>query len=93
MKWLEIISIRSSESNTSDNQKTFHDLVQMAQKQWPETEVVLFQHSRLPSDFSILIHHRSELLDRRGSEFGIHLAWQLKEYGYLNHTVWLESIK
>ena len=90
MNWLEIINIRASESNSSDNLKTFRDLIDHARQKWPGNEVVLLQHSRLASDYSILIHHRTNNPSSRGSELGVHLAFQLKEFGYISHSVWQE---
>ena len=91
MQWLEIINIQSVKANAVDSQEIFKNLLNTAREQWPGPEVVLFQHSRLSSDFSFFLYHESPTADKRGSELGIHLAWQLKEYGYTNHTVWIET--
>jgi len=93
MNWLEIINIRSFKSNVSDIQSTFNELIGSARDKWPGNDIVLLQHSRLASDYSILIHHRSENPEIRGSQPGIHLVFQLQEFGYVNHTIWQEPKK
>ena len=90
MKWVEIINIQSAGTNATVSREAFQHLIKNAQSKWQGVPVTLFQHSRLSSDFSIFVNHPSTEPADRGSEIGTYLAWLLKEFGFVNHAVWLE---
>ncbi|MCP4130940.1 MAG: hypothetical protein GY754_08160, partial [bacterium] len=41
---------------------------------------------------SIHLKHDSEKVDNSGSDLGLTIASNLKAFGLVNHTVWLETI-
>ena len=92
MQWLEIIQVRSVGTGRAEFQEQFRMLIlENARCCEQGVDIKLFQHSSVTSDFSIFICHDSNSTEKRGSEFGIRLAWMLKEYGYVDHTVWQKA--
>ena len=91
MQWVEIISIRTGGSGRVFNQQEFIEIVHNENRKWNKTKIKFFRHSSLSADFCVLLTHDSEKPAERGSGLGIRLAWLLEEYGFVNHTVWLEA--
>ena len=91
MQWLEIINVRVGASDCLVNQQKLQNLVSTVRMKWRGSQATLYQHSTLSTDFIIFLCHQSVHPEKRGSELGIHLAWLLEEYGFINHTVWLED--
>lgn len=52
----------------------------------------IFQRDNLKSDLAVHIHRNEDSSQIGPSQFGIHLASSLKEYGLVDHTVWKELI-
>lgn len=86
MKWIEIISVRSSgrEANILEQ-----DLLLLMEQvnQVEHGKMKIYRQHDLTSDISIHLHHGSELkLD--GSTLGLRLVSSLQEHGIVNHTIW-----
>lgn len=56
-------------------------------------ETKTFCHASLNSDLSIHLHWESERPEWNGSPLGLHLARALKEFGLIDHSVWVEKEK
>ena len=91
MKWLEIIELRSAESNQEILKSKIETLVKEVQKEEAEQGVQTFSHGTISSDFSIHLFHDSRIVPAAGSDLGLHIASSLKEYGLVNHTIWIEK--
>lgn len=52
----------------------------------------IFQRDNLESDLAVHIHRNEDITQSGPSQFGIHLASSLKEYGLIDHTIWKELI-
>ncbi len=44
----------------------------------------------IDSDFSIHIFHDSNKVENSGSPLGLRLALAFKEFGTINHSIWME---
>ena len=44
----------------------------------------------IDSDFSIHLFHDSKKVENNGSPLGLRLALALKEFGLVNHSIWIE---
>jgi len=44
----------------------------------------------IDSDFSIHLFHDSKNVEKIGSPLGLRIASSLKEFGLVNHTIWIE---
>ncbi|MFZ2148405.1 MAG: hypothetical protein WAV28_14415 [Sedimentisphaerales bacterium] len=56
-------------------------------------EMKTFQHAALKSDWSIHLHWESERPEQNGSSLGLRLAQAFKEFGLVDHSVWIEEEK
>jgi hypothetical protein len=90
MKWLEIIELRSVYSNQelleSKLQKLFDQLDQERKKQ----EITAYTRLLIDTDFSIHLSHDSKKVEKNGSPLGLRIASALKEFGSVNHSIWIE---
>ncbi len=90
MKWLEIIELRSFNMERALLELDISNLVdEICQKEKP-LFIKIFSRQTIETDFSIHLYFDSELTDGNGSTLGLHLASILKEYGLVNHNIWVE---
>jgi len=54
-------------------------------------EVRIYFHADLDTDMSIHLHWQTDEPIRQRSTFGIRLAQLLKDYGLINHDLWIEE--
>ena len=90
MKWLEMIELRAAINNRklleSQLQQLMHDVDQEAHTQL----IKVYRRVMLDTDVSIHLFHDSTPVERDGSPLGLRLASSLKEFGLVNHRVWIE---
>jgi hypothetical protein len=89
MKWLEIIKIRISANDHKLLKSHFKQLVKEVNKE-KEQKLILYRQLDLNTDVSIHIFHDSIKAEKSGSDLGIRIASALKEFGLVNHNVWIE---
>ena len=88
--WIEIIEIRSfpgSRNLLELHMQNFQDVIQ---KKHQNQSIKVFTKANLNTDFVILIHNESIDYKSEGSKLGLQMASALKEFGMINHAVWLE---
>ena len=93
MKMLEIIELRST---GQDHDKVEAYLKQLMNQVLTDTDKMMkvFTKFNLETDFSIHLVDSAKKLEQNGSALGQHLVSVLKEYGLVNHSIWIEeSIK
>ena len=57
-----------------------------------ETDTVgIYFHATIPTDLIIHIQTETKTRDTHTSDFGLRLAAVLREYGMVQHTVWIED--
>jgi len=91
MKWIEIILIRSSSSESSILEQELMLLMEQV-NQVEEGKMNIYRQHDLNSDISIHLSHDDEL-KLKGSTLGLRLVSALNEHGIVNHTIWQEIIK
>ena len=89
MKWLEIIHIRTSEKKSERLVEELTKITSKLSEAEDEANVVLFRNSQLPTDFSLHLIHQSGPVRRTKSNIGQVLSAMAREYGLVNHTVWV----
>ncbi len=89
MKWLEVIRLRSAGKDSRAVDELLLSIGKFNQSGLVETKT--FRHASLDSDLSIHLHWESEQPDRNGSPLGLHLARALKEFGLIDHSIWVEK--
>jgi hypothetical protein len=89
MKWLEIIELRFG----GNDRKMLKSKLYKLQETVENSEIKVYSHVNVKTDFSIHLTHYSEKADPNGSTLGQHLVSTLKEFGLVNHNVWIEMHK
>ena len=88
MKWLEIIELRAAQM---DQKILNHQVAMLLCETQFYSPINVYINVRVETDWSIHLHHHSEQADPRGSEFAIRLKEILKEYGIVNHSMWIDQ--
>ena len=92
MKWLEIIELRSMGNNKRKLlERELKSLIKELNKETEQQAIKAYSRIALDSDVSIHLLHDSREPDISGSPLGLQLISTLKEYGLINHSVWIEE--
>jgi hypothetical protein len=92
MKWVEIITIRSASGNI--NNQLIGDLVkhtELTHSNRGLVEIRTYRNASLETDFSIQLYWESKAGDQGKTPLGFIFYHALRDYGLLNHSVWIES--
>ena len=90
MKWIEVIQLRIVDSNRDFLESQLQKLIDEVNKESKMQTIKSYSRVMIDSDFSIHLFHDSKKVDNSGSPLGLRLASALKEYGLVNHSIWLE---
>ena len=90
MKWLEIIELRSVESNRELLESQLQKLINEVDKETKKQAIKVYSRVIVDTDFRIHLFHNSNKIDNSGSPLGLRLASALKEFGLVNHSIWVE---
>lgn len=91
MKWLEIIELTSVESNQETLEIYLNMLIRAVKKDLKSSLIRVYCKSGLALNYSIHLYHLSDKIEKDGSLLGSHLSAGLKEFGLVNHSIWLEK--
>ena len=89
MKWIEVILLRSMETNREKVESKLRRLIQMDSKIDNQRIVQVYYRVLVESDFCIHLVHDSEEVEHSGSRLAFRLITALKEFGLVNHSVWV----
>ncbi len=89
MKWLEVIKLRSTEESSGVVKELLRSISQL--KQPGLEEIKIYRHASLETDLSLHLQWNSERPERDGSAPGLHLVHALKEFGLVDHSLWVEE--
>ena len=90
MKWIELIQLRIVDSNRDFLKSQLQKLIDEVNKESKMQTIKSYSRVMIDSDFSIHLFHDSKKVENSGSPLGLRLASALKEYGLVNHSIWLE---
>ena len=90
MKWLEVIELRSVGSHREMLESQLQKLLHQLEEEVGEQAVNVYRRVMIDSDLSIHLLHDSAGVEPGGSPLGLRLASSLKEFGLVNHSVWIE---
>ncbi|MFC2084834.1 hypothetical protein ACFLS9_07235 [Bacteroidota bacterium] len=90
MKWLEIIELRSVDSNRNLIESHLQKLINEVDKETKKQAIKVYSRVMIDTDFRIHLVHDSDEVSYNGSQLGLYLASALKEYGLVNHNIWIE---
>ena len=91
MKWLEIVEVTSVESNQETLEAYLNMLISAVKKDLQSSLIRVFCKSGLGLNYSIHLYHHTDQIEKDGSLLGAHLSAGLKEFGLVNHSIWLEK--
>ena len=88
LKTLEIIHLRLA----GDSPETLVDMIRKAIRSAPGSmKVRIYRHRELETDLVVHLHREVNGLGYHASNPGLHLASVLREYGMVEHSVWVED--
>ena len=90
MKWLEIIELRSVESNRELLESQLQKLINEVDRETKKQAIKVYSRVIVDTDFRIHLFHNSNKIDNSGSPLVLRLASALKEFGLVNHSIWVE---
>lgn len=90
MKWLEVIELRSVDSNRELLESQLQELMNEVEKETRKLAIKSYSRVMIDTDFSIHLFHDSKKVDNSGSRLGLRLTSALKEFGLVNHSIWIE---
>jgi chlorite dismutase len=90
MKWLEVIELRSVESNRELLESQLQALMDDVDKEASKQTIKAYRRVMIETDVSFHLVHDSHHVEQNGSPLGLRLASSLKEFGLVNHRVWME---
>ena len=89
MKWLEVIHLRAAQQDTDVMDGLLNQLVKEIRSEKGSGKIDLFRRAHLETDICLQLQHESEQVKLSGSRLGMRLAMALKNFGMVNHTVWV----
>jgi len=89
MNWIEVIQIRVSGKDHGILKPKLDQLIKEV-NQGTDHKLVVYRQLDLHSDIRIHLIHSTIKVEKNGSSLGLRLVSALKEYGLVNHNVWLE---
>jgi hypothetical protein len=92
MKWLEVIKLRAAGNGEGLLKALFREMNKAGQDRGL-IEIKTYRHAALEADLSVHLHWESDRPDQNGSTLGLSLAQALKEFGLIDHSVWIEEQK
>ncbi len=91
VKWLEVIKLRSTGKDIQLLKELFLSFDKFSQPALVEMKT--YSGAALGTDLSVHLHWESEHPDQNGSALGLRLAHALKEFGLIDHSIWIEEEK
>ena len=91
MKWMEVIEFRSFNKEQALLELDFWNCLRDAIGEAYIVKIEVYNHSTLPTDMSIHLHYESAQVENQGSPFVLQLVSELKAFGVVNHTVWVQE--
>ena len=90
MKWIEIIELRSADNNRELMKSKLQKLINEMDKETKKQAIKVYSRVKIDTDFSIHLFHNSKEVENSGSPLGLRIASALKEFGLVNHSIWIE---
>jgi hypothetical protein len=92
MKWVEIIRLRSA-GNYKGLLEGLSPEIANSDKKMGLVEMKIYRHASLETDLSLHLYWESEKPGQNGSSLGIRLVQAFKEFGLIDHSIWVEKEK
>jgi hypothetical protein len=90
MKWIEIIKLRSAGRDPESLKAYLSAMAKSDQRGL--AEIRIYRHAAWETDWSLHLHWESEEPEEDGSALGLRLSQALKEFGLIDHSIWIEEV-
>ena len=87
---LEIIELQITGKDSEKVKACLKQLFKQVQKD-KDIMIKVYSKLNLDNDFSIHLFDNTNTLEQHGSALGQHLVSVLKEFGLVNHSMWIEK--
>ena len=88
---LEIIDLRSGSVKSKELAAELEQLVHSLAQNSDSEKIKIYTHLHYSTDFSLHLFYKIADKDHLNNQLGLRLASSLKEYGLVNHSIWIES--
>ena len=93
MKWIEIINLRSAGAPRESIEQKVPRSVAEVDRGKNLVSIQVYRHATLDTDLGVHLLFDSPRLEARPSALGQRLVSLLKEFGLVNHSLWVEEEK
>ena len=90
MKWIEVIQLRSVDSNRELLESQLQKLMNEVDKGRKRQTIKSYSRVLIDTDYSVHLFHDSKKVGNSGSPLGLRIASALKAFGLVNHSIWIE---
>ena len=91
MKWLEVVNLRSAGKDSGLLKEFLLPMAKVGQSGLVEMKT--YRYAAMETDWSVHLHWESDRPDQNGSLLGLRLVQALKEFGLIDHSIWIEEQK
>jgi hypothetical protein len=91
MKWIEIINLRSAGATRDSIEQKIPRSVAEVDQSKDLISVQVYRHATLDTDLSVHLLFECFKAEVQPSALGQALAWALKEFGLVSHSLWIEE--
>ncbi len=91
MKWIEIVKLRSAGIEEGSLEELLRSL--KSDRSREPVEIETYRNAVLENDLSVHLRWESERPVQNGSALGLRLAQGFKEFGLVDHSIWVEEEK
>lgn len=90
MRWIEIIELRSCRFKPETLRELKQAIVENEQDKWLKA-FEIYHNASVETDTGIHIHWKTREDRIKKSSLGLRIASALKDFGHVNHTIWIEN--
>jgi len=90
-KILERIDLRSNKENKKELLEQLEELVNDVTERTDDNKIKIYTHYNIGTDYSVHLLRLISEEEHLESELGLRLASSLKEFGLVNHSIWIEN--
>ena len=91
MKTVEIITVRLDPRKREPLLKEL--VAALETRKWSDDQLIfeIYRHATIPTDLSVHLRFESPSAQVLPGDLGRHLASELREYGQISHSTWVEE--
>lgn len=89
MKWMEFIKVQTTKPGIAETLLSF---IEGCSRCHGLLDAKVFQHASV-DDSSLCLRWDTEQPELQGSSIGVYVSNSLKQYGLVDHSVWIEQEK